>query len=480
MRRTFPILLALLLLPVGLAWSEDEAPAPKKGAGDEALAEAQAALDAMMKELRAEAARIRGLAWKSEVPGRMIRRADIAPSFAQEVEHFMPRAKRERYTRALRRLGLLGPDEKPFELMGSMMAGMAGGFYSPRAKELFVVEGFAGDGARPVLLHELVHALEDQHFDYQSKTLPIAMDPDRAFAATCIVEGSAEYARVQYQAANPAAAAAFMRQSADPAQAQKQMQILQTVPAWMIAPTMMHYRYGPMLVARAMREAPEKDYKTVIAELFAAGPVSAEQVLHLDRWFTDKRDYPRGILWAGDLTEALGRGWEPLYEQRMGELALALYLDRYLGSTNGKLNVPAFMTGIPATDRAKKAAEGWDGGRLLFLSKGAEPIVMIQAWVFDTKDDAAEAGEALLDALKAQHGDAWKAKDWSATAPGLGRPFATRTLTYEGRFGPGRIAIRHDQVVIVDGAPAASLETIWKWALKTRFLRDDRDTWQSK
>lgn len=477
--RWFVFAVLILVASSARTYAEDDAPpaAPKQ---DEAGAKAQAELDKIVVELREEAARIRGLAWKSDVPGRNILRKDIPPAFAEEVAFYFPQAKRDRYTRALQRMGFLAEDQDPFVIMGSMMAGMAGGFYSPRARELFVVEGFSGDGAKPVLLHELVHALEDQHFDFRALTLPITMDPDRSFAASCVVEGSAEHARVAYQEAHPEVMAAFMRSMADPAAAQEQMRVMRTVPAFMIVPTMLHYRHGPLLVARALREAGGKDYKEVMAGLYADAPESAEQILHLDRWFTDKRDYPRGIVWAGDLTQALGPRWDVLYEQRFGELSFALYLDRFLGGSEGRVDFKNLMRAVPACDRARAAAAGWDGGRVLFLANGAEPVVMVQAWAFDTPDDAGEAGAALTEALKRQHGDAWVARAWEATAPALGETLETRTLSYTGRYGPGRIAIRKDRVLVLDGAPEAALETLWRWVLKTRILKDDRDTWEAE
>jgi len=176
------------------------------------------------------------------------------------------------------------------------------------------------------------------------------------------------------------------------------------------------------------------------------------------------------------MTEALGRGWRKLWEQRQGELYLALYLDRFLGGTKGLLNFQNAMQAVPACAAARKAAAGWDGGRMAFFEKGDEPIVMLQAWVFDTPADATEAGHALTQALKAQHGDAWKATDWEASTPHLGAPLAASTLSYTGRQGRGRITIRGDQVLVLDGAPEASFETAWTWALKTRFLHDERDT----
>ena len=36
-------------------------------------------------------------------------------------------------------------------------------------KTLYLLRGFSPDGARPVIFHELIHALEDQYFDLDAR-----------------------------------------------------------------------------------------------------------------------------------------------------------------------------------------------------------------------------------------------------------------------------------------------------------------------
>ena len=246
-RCAFAFLLALtiaVLLPA-TAGSEDSAP-PEDSAAPKGKAPSaeQALLDEMMRELRPEAAAIRGLPWKHKVPGQMIAPKDIPAAFEEELSALLSRGDREMANRVARRFGILGSDQDVWELEKGLMRGMAGGFYSPRAKRLFVVEGYAGDASRPIILHELVHALEDQHNDFQGMSLPLMNDSDRSFATGCVVEGSAEHARIVYQSRHRNIARLFLQASNDPAQARKQMEVMRAVPAWMIVPTLMQYQTG--------------------------------------------------------------------------------------------------------------------------------------------------------------------------------------------------------------------------------------------
>lgn len=465
--------LAALLCAPALARGEDAPPHPE-----------QAGLDKMIAELRVEAARIRGLEWKHAVPGHIIAPKDIPAAFEEELDALLSKPDRELYVKVSRRLGMLREDQDIWELQKQMMAGLAGGFYSPRAKQLYVVEGFSGDAARPIILHELVHALEDQYYDFLGTSLPLMADTDKTFANGCIVEGSAEYARVAYMKDHKDIAALYLQASRDPVQGRRQMEVMLSVPAWLILPMLMQYQTGPAFLGKGLEKAKAggpspNPYKTVVAHLWADAPVSQEQVIHPERFFGEQQDYPRGVVWAADLGEALGRGWEVVHEQRMGELDLALYLDYFLGGNRGLLNPVTMLHAVPACEVARRAAGGWDAGEVAFLEKSGEPMAVVQAWSFDSTKDADEAAAALADTLQKSHGDAWEAQAWQAVAAGLGEPFFARTLTYRGKHGWGRLLHRDDHVLIVDGVPEERLEALWRWVKKTRFMKDDRDTWST-
>ena len=76
----------------------------------------------------------------------------------------------------------------------TMFQSAVAGFYNPETGDMYVIEGMDVIGQKPTIVHELIHALEDQHLDFQGASLPLMDNTDRTFAQTCVVEGSAEYA----------------------------------------------------------------------------------------------------------------------------------------------------------------------------------------------------------------------------------------------------------------------------------------------
>ena len=66
------------------------------------------------------------------------------------------------------------------------------GFYDPKTKVLYVVDGAPEEYVGITIMHELVHALQDQYVNLDSLEQPTDND-DRSLAAQAIVEGQATY-----------------------------------------------------------------------------------------------------------------------------------------------------------------------------------------------------------------------------------------------------------------------------------------------
>ncbi|MFV1958774.1 MAG: hypothetical protein ACC662_05105, partial [Planctomycetota bacterium] len=424
-----------------------------------------------------EAARIRGLEWKEVVPADLLTREQLQANLEKMVAEEIEPEEIERDTRILRRLGLLGPDEDPLAMILEMQREMVAGYYNPKEKKLYLVEGMIGEGQKPVILHELIHALEDQYIDLEKRAKRWKEDANRLFAEKCVEEGSAEHARGLYEKARPEAARAYRASQMDPEMMKRQMEVLRKVPAYMLLDTLLQYDFGPKFVARAVGD----DYPGGMKALYEDPPVSQEMLMHPGRaWFTENRDYAQKVMWTTDLAELGGDGWKKLNDLPDGELDLAVYLDFFLGSTRGKLNPLQLMQGKYIVKRAADAAEGWDGGRAYFLEREGAPIIWVQAYVFDTEDDATEAADALLEALKKGAG---KDFEGGAFAPlpteGAGKG---RIADYMAPQGRGRLMQRGMEVILVDGVADDLLggdlfAALWDAAQATTFEKDPRDTY---
>ena len=70
------------------------------------------------------------------------------------------------------------------------------GYYSVKDKTLFVYDDVSGSYERGVLIHEMVHALQDQQFGLE-KLHESVEDDDAALAKTALIEGDATYTMIE-------------------------------------------------------------------------------------------------------------------------------------------------------------------------------------------------------------------------------------------------------------------------------------------
>jgi hypothetical protein len=153
--------LALFTTATALADADRPAAPPKGG------------LDATLRQLEKDVAAVRGLAFKSPVVGKVIPRPKDAPRGIQ-------------------------------------------GYYSTKDKALFFYDDVAGNYERGVLVHELVHALQDQHFGLKRRDdAPPGSDADTALAA--LIEGDATFTMIEVLKKDQPRVAAMLDQSLEKA-----------------------------------------------------------------------------------------------------------------------------------------------------------------------------------------------------------------------------------------------------------------------
>jgi uncharacterized iron-regulated protein len=137
----FPSTVVVGLVVSALACGDSPAPAPK------------ADLDATLRQMEKDVSAVRGLAFKTPVVGKIIPRPKGAERGIQ-------------------------------------------GYYSSKDKALFVYDDIAGNYQRGVLVHELVHALQDQHFGLGRRDdAPPGSDAEMALSA--LIEGDATFTMIE-------------------------------------------------------------------------------------------------------------------------------------------------------------------------------------------------------------------------------------------------------------------------------------------
>jgi hypothetical protein len=346
------------------------------------------------RDMAAEVERIRGLKFKQPFMRRLITREQVGTWMRRDLEKEMPPEEVKKLVTVGAAFGLLAPGTDVYAVFSQFIEGGAAAFYRPETATFYHIEGNDGRGARPIVFHELVHAVEDQTFGLDAFYREVEKDNDVALARRGLVEGSACHFASKYEAANPADVEAMMKSQNDPELVQKQIKMIGVVPPVLIATIGLY----PYKNAPAWLDKIGADDAAAIERLYKDPPVSTEQVLHPEKFPLDgARDYPH-VVAAPDVGPVLGDGWELVEDNDMGELTTGILLTQL--AAGGKYG-PTFLgvmdmqtEGVGVRGAAKTASEGWDGDRYsAWIEKGGDRATIVWTSVWDSEKDATEFHE---------------------------------------------------------------------------------------
>ena len=307
---------------------------------------------------------------------------------------------------AYKRFGLLPDTLHLQKLLVDLLEEQIVGFYDPKTKVLYIVNGSPADVVGVTVTHELVHALQDQYISLDS-VQKVQGDNDRQSAAQAVFEGQAVYEQVAAMLGNNNAAfnlpGGWERIRQMIRDNQSAMPIFASAPPLIQETLIFPYLSG----AEFIRNYKERRRGSVI---YNDMPASTEQILHPSAFFLN-RDAPTEIT-LGKLSNAT-----VVYENDLGEFETRLLLFQFLKNQ----------------DDAVRGAMGWDGDRYAVVNtpKG-QGIVWLSVW--DSPTDAGEFYDLLGDAVakrfstKASAG-ASGTKSFSAA----GRTIQITTLEIGGR-----------------------------------------------
>lgn len=181
---------------------------------------------------------------------------------------------------SLRALGLVPADTDLVATTKSMLGAGVVGFYDPESKELYVRGSELTPYVKTVVAHELVHALDDQHFNLDRKEMDKATD-ETGYAFTVLTEGSAKYVEEAYRDQMSASdqESVFEEENAPPDPR------LLAIPEAMIKMIWAPYAQGPELIASQV----DSTSMTRVDKAFADPPVSSEQVMTPEKYASDDK-----------------------------------------------------------------------------------------------------------------------------------------------------------------------------------------------
>ncbi|NJD19195.1 MAG: hypothetical protein FIA95_07945, partial [Gemmatimonadetes bacterium] len=142
-------------------------------------------------------ARRSGLELKRPVRLERRTRADLVRYLRHKLDEELPEAEARRTVAVYALLGLV-PDTLDLRaLMLGLYTEQVAGFYEPDSTALFILADQPASVLQPLLVHELVHALQDQSADLEALT-DAELGNDRASAAQAAIEGHATLVMLEY------------------------------------------------------------------------------------------------------------------------------------------------------------------------------------------------------------------------------------------------------------------------------------------
>jgi len=354
----------------------------------------------MVRNALSEVEEIRGLEFERPVPVEVIDDDRAREHLIERLESFQSREDLASLERAYKLLGLLPPEVDILESLLAALREQAGGFYDPPSGSFYLLDDIPVVLGTTVAVHELVHALEDQHFDLDGRLRGALQDDDRLFALGSVHEGSATLLMMVSLTRQ------VLRGDLDPdaLQAYAQSEAAKVDSLIAMPPVLLRQLVGPYVLGSSFLL--EGEFLTMLAggypkenvdRAYAAGPVSSEQVLHPEKYWSDaERDDPRPVRLDGAGRE-LGRRWRKRFEGTLGEITLGMLVG---APTPDDLQALSIYDGGSWTNAA---SEGWDGDRWELWARG-ERAVVILGTVWDSPADA----EEFASALPRREGLAWK------------------------------------------------------------------------
>lgn len=263
-------------------------------------------------------------------------------------------------------LGLLPPDFDLRPALKELYLEQVAGFYDPDSTTLFVLADQPESMLEPLLVHELVHAIQDQSTDLDAIT-DRDLGNDRQAAAQAAIEGHATLVMFEFLLEQRQEGAMDLTTIPDLTdQVRSALEAARTQsPAMAAAPLILQESLlFPYLGGAAFVEALWKSEAGRPPPFGVRLPQSTEQILHPERFLGGERDAPE------ELDVSAGAGWRTLYEDTLGELEIGILLETLGGDRGG--------------------AAGWDGDRyaLLVSDQGARALAWFTVWDSDRSRDS--------------------------------------------------------------------------------------------
>jgi hypothetical protein len=298
---------------------------------------------------RVEAAR--GLESKRPVPGVLLDRPALIARVKAHVARELPPEAIRNEGLALQLFGFV-PTEFDYEAAQyQLLEDQLAGYYEPSDQTMYMASDLGDDEAEATLAHELVHALQDERWDLQTRSKYMPGDGDRSEAVSALAEGDATSAMFDVLIARAGRGVAKSALDLPDSVFAEQIREGMNQGAGGAAPHVMRtslaapYIYGTLFVHALRRRGGWGS----VNGAWDSPPTTTEQILHVEKWIA----HEPALSVVAPPFATLGPGWKVADQDSEGELGTRIAFEEWMD---------------PAT--AASASADWGGDRGVLVTRG--------------------------------------------------------------------------------------------------------------
>jgi len=388
-----------------------------------------AAIVSMTAEMLRETSELRELSILRSVKSGAQSRREIERMIVKNLDTDTTPAEMHAAEALLKVFGL-APKEfayRPFLI--KLLTEQVAGYYDPKAQQFYLADWIEFEGQKPVMAHELTHALQDQHFNLKRFENWPKGDSDAELAAHALIEGDATLAMTLYMAKNPLVALAFIRSLGGDEATEQFKQAPRALRESLLFP----YEEGSAWATQVYKRGGWE----MVSRAFTTLPQSSEQILHADKYFSYEAPQKLAL---PDFKSVLGPTWKRIDYDVNGEWGSYLILDQFLNDAT----------------ISKRASAGWGGDRFALYETGKpDEFFVAQLTAWDTPLDAQEFFDAYAKRTAKRYPDAQELSS------------SPDRIEWQTSTGGVAMELRGSRVAIVEGFPSSTdantlLRTIWQ------------------
>lgn len=330
---------------------------------------------------------LRHLTPKRAIKREVRSRASIRAAVLALVHDALSPAEWEAERKAMLQWGLIPPEFRLRDFVLDLLTEQAAGYYDPQQRTFFIADWLPQDIQKPVMAHELVHALQDQYYDLQKNFDLVKEHADLTLARKALIEGDAMAVMWLYLMEPLGLSLAqlpdlqWLGQSGT-SWLGESFHVYAQAPLILQQQLLFPYTHGLAFLKAALAHGGWEGLERV----YRHPPLSTKHILHPETYFRETPDIPHEVMLAL-AADTLPAPWKKIKRDVLGEFLLAVTLQQFLPE-----------------GEAKRSAAGWQGDRYeLFEEDGTGQLLLVCVTVWESPEDAAEFFQSYVKLLRRKY-----------------------------------------------------------------------------